>query len=45
MEEEKKPDKCRICGEWEETVQHVIGGCTPLAGKDYLGRQQGSGMA
>ena len=21
-------------------MQHVIGGCTPLAGKDYLGRQK-----
>ena len=30
--------KCRMCGEWEETVQHVIGGCTPLAGKEYLSR-------
>ena len=27
-----------MCGEWEETVQHVIEGCTPLAGKDYLSR-------
>ena len=31
-------NRCRVCGKWEETVQHVIGGCTPLAGKDYLSR-------
>ena len=31
-------NRCRMCGEWEETVQHLTGGCTPLAGKEYLNR-------
>ena len=32
--------KNAVCGEWEETLQHVIGGCTPLAGKNYLSRHK-----
>jgi hypothetical protein len=30
--------KCRLCGEMDETVVHLLSGCTVLAGKEYLTR-------
>ena len=26
---------CRICGEWFETVKHIVSGCSELAKKQY----------
>jgi hypothetical protein len=31
-------EKCRLCGEYNETVHHLVAGCKVLAGKDYLRR-------
>lgn len=31
-------DKCRKCGSYPETIEHVIGGCPALADSVYLGR-------
>ena len=28
-------DKCRLCGEHRETVDHLLAGCKMLAGNDY----------
>ena len=29
-------DKCRLCGEHRETNQHILSGCTKLAGSEYV---------
>ena len=29
-------NKCRVCNEYKENVQHILGGCKVLAGKEYL---------
>ena len=29
---------CRICGSYNESLEHLLAGCTPLAGTDYLQR-------
>ena len=29
-------DKCRLCGEHRETVQHLLFGCKKLAGSEYV---------
>ena len=31
-------DKCRLCREHRETVQHILSGCTKLAGSEYVKR-------
>ena len=31
-------DKCRLCGEYRETVQHLLSGCKKLAGSEYVKR-------
>ena len=31
-------DKCRLCKEYRETVQHVLSGCKILAQQEYLSR-------
>ena len=31
-------DKCRLCGEHRETVQHILSGCKKLAGIEYVRR-------
>ena len=31
-------DKCRLCGEFRETVQHLLAGCKKLAGSEYVRR-------
>ena len=31
-------DKCRLCGEHRETVQHLLSGCKKLAGSEYVKR-------
>lgn len=31
-------DKCRRCNQQPETIQHILGGCTTLAGTDYTER-------
>ena len=31
-------DKCRLCGMYRETVQHILAGCTILAQQEYLSR-------
>ena len=31
-------NKCRLCGEHGETVDHLLAGCRSLAGNDYLTR-------
>ena len=30
--------KCRVCGEQEETVEHLLAGCKKLAGSEYTRR-------
>ena len=35
--------KCRVCGEWPETVTHLVGGCGELAKKQYVKRHDGMG--
>ena len=30
--------KCRVCGEQEETVEHLLAGCKMLAGSEYTRR-------
>ena len=32
-------DKCRLCGEYQETIQHLLSGCKKLAGSEYIKRQ------
>lgn len=32
------PIKCRMCEQFDETIDHVVGGCPTLAKKDYLTR-------
>ncbi len=29
-------DKCRLCGESRETVQHLLAGCKTIAGSEYV---------
>ena len=29
-------DKCQLCGEHRETVQHILSGCTKLTGSEYV---------
>ena len=31
-------DCCRLCGEYRETVQHLLAGCQKLAGSEYVRR-------
>ena len=31
-------DKCRLCAEHRETVQHLLSGCKKLAGSKYVKR-------
>ena len=31
-------DKCRLCGDFRETVQHLLSGCKKLAGSEYVKR-------
>ena len=31
-------DKCRLCGAFRETVQHLLAGCKKLAGSEYIRR-------
>ena len=31
-------DKCRLCGEHQETVHHLLSGCKKLAGTEYVKR-------
>jgi len=31
-------DKCRVCGEKPETIQHIISGCEKLAPTEYKER-------
>ena len=31
-------DCCRLCGEYRETVQHLLAGCQKLAGFEYVRR-------
>ena len=40
---EGEDGKCRICGEWFETVKHVASGCTQLAKKQYMIRHDKMG--
>ena len=34
---------CRVCGQWRETVMHLVGGCGELAKKQYVKRHDGMG--
>ncbi|XP_044755006.1 uncharacterized protein LOC123313959 [Coccinella septempunctata] len=43
MKQQVENTKCRICNQLEETVQHLSGGCTPLASTKYLGRHNNMG--
>ena len=36
--------KCRLCGKFDETVNHLLAGCTVLAGKEYLRRHNNALM-
>ena len=31
-------DKCRLCGEYRKTIQHLLSGCKKLAGSKYVKR-------
>ena len=31
-------NKCRLCGEYRETVQHLLSGCKKLSGTEYIKR-------
>ena len=33
---EGEDGKCRICGDWFETVKHVVSGCSQLSKKQYV---------
>ena len=38
----KKPDvdpKCRLCGRFDETIDHLVSGCPELAKTEYIHRQ------
>ena len=35
---EVKDENCRPCGEYSETVEHVLAGCRVIAGTEYLWR-------
>ena len=34
---------CRVCGQYQETVTHLVGGCGELAKKQYVKRHDGMG--
>ena len=36
--------KCRVCGEWFETVKHIVSGCGQLAKKQYMIRHDKMGL-
>ena len=40
---EEVDPKCRLCGEWEETVSHLASGCGKLAGTQYVIRHDNMG--
>lgn len=35
---------CRLCGQYDETVQHLLAGCTVLAGTEYVRRHNSALM-
>ena len=35
---------CRLCGQYDETVQYLLAGCTVLAGKEYARRHNNALM-
>ena len=42
--EEGIDGKCRVCGQWWETVKHVVSGCGELAKKQYTIRHDQMGV-
>ena len=40
---EEVDPKCRLCGQWEETVMHLASGCDNLARKQYMIRHDNVG--
>ena len=41
---EGEDGKCRVCGEWFETVKHIVSGCGQLAKKQYMIRHDKMGL-
>ena len=35
--------KCRICGQFQETVDHIVSGCPELAKTEYIQRHNKAG--
>ena len=36
--------RCRLCGEFNETVEHLVAGCKTIANSEYLARHNGALM-
>ena len=41
---EGEDGKCRVCGEWFETVKHIVSECGQLAKKQYMIRHEKMGL-
>ena len=42
--DEGENGKCRVCGEWFETVKHIVSGCGQLTKKQYMIRHDKMGL-
>ena len=35
IDKTQQNSKCKLCDDWDETINHIISECSKLAGKEY----------